>query len=138
MSEQRPFRDAQELFDAADRTWWNLSKEDWLEAFRSHPKIGERKAARASSEQSSNWSEEEQAGARDSSRESLDELAELNRRYEEKFGHIFIICATGKTGNEMLAALRERMSNDEDTELRIAAEEQRLITRLRLEKLLNR
>ncbi len=134
---RRPFRDASELMLTADAAWWSLGPEDWLEAFRSHPKIGEKKAEAATSEQARRWSEGEQSGTRAAAPQTLDELAEANRAYEERFGHIFIICATGKTAEEMLAALRARLGNEPREELRVAAEEQRRITRLRLEKLLN-
>ena len=138
MCEERPFRDTRALADAADRVWLGLGREDWLEAFRSHPKIGERRAARETGEGARRWSEEEQEGARDAGGDVLDALAEANREYERRFGHIFIVCATGKSAAEMLALLRRRLANDPDTELRVAAEEQRRITRLRLEKLLER
>jgi len=134
---RRPFGDAQELLTAADQVWWSLSERDWLEAFAAHPKIGGReKAARAQHAQAEGWSAEEQSGARDAAQATLDELAAANRSYEEKFGHIFIVCATGKTADEMLALLHARLSNNADTELRSAAAEQSKITRLRLEKLL--
>lgn len=133
---ERPFQDAQALFEAADRVWWSLEAEDWLEAFRSHPKIGERKAAAGAVEQSRRWSEDEQSATRSAARSTLDALAEANEAYADRFGYIFIICATGKSTEEMLAALHERLSHDDATELRIAAEEQRRITHLRLRKLL--
>lgn len=133
----RPYADAGELFEAGERGWWDLGREDWLEAFRSHPKIGGRKSEAGVSEQSQRWSEGEQAGARDAARATLDALTEANRVYEEKFGFIFIVCATGKTADEMLALLRARLGNEHEEELRIAAREQSKITRLRLEKLLN-
>jgi OHCU decarboxylase len=133
---QRPFHETQELLTAADDIWRNLSEDDWLEAFAAHPKIGGRKAAREQNAQAAKWSEQEQSGARDADAKTLDELAEANRLYEEKFGHIFIVCATGKTAVEMLALLRTRLPNDASVELSNAAEEQRRITRLRLEKLL--
>jgi len=134
---QRPFGETQELVAAADDIWRNLSRRDWLEAFAAHPKIGGRKAAQEPEDaQAQIWSEQEQSGARDAERATLDELAEANRVYEEKFGHIFIVCATGKTAAEMLALLRDRLPNDAGIELSNAAEEQRKITRLRLEKLL--
>jgi len=134
---RRPFADASELMLTADAAWWSLGPADWLEAFRSHPKIGGRKAEAATSEQARAWSEGEQSGTRAAPPETLAELAEANRAYEERFGHIFIVCATGKTAEEMLDALRARLGNDPQEELRVAAEEQRCITRLRLEKLLN-
>jgi OHCU decarboxylase len=133
---QRPFDDTRELLQAADEIWWSLGAQDWLEAFAAHPKIGGRKAAREQDTQAQSWSEQEQSGAREAEQATLDELAEANRAYEERFGHIFIVCATGKTAGEMLALLRARLPNDAATELRNAAEEQRKITRLRLEKLL--
>lgn len=137
VSEQRPFRDPEELYEKADRVWSRLDREDWLEAFRSHPKIGERKAARETGEEARRWSEQEQKGTSDTARETLDELAEANREYEQRFGHIFIVCATGKSAGEMLEILRGRLGNGPEKELRVAAEEQRKITRLRLQKLLS-
>lgn len=136
MSARCPFRDENELYETAEAVWWSLKPSDWLEAFRSHPKIGEKKAASPASDEARRWSEKEQSGTLDASAETLDALAEANRLYEERFGYIFIVCATGKTAPEMLALLRERLHNEPDAELRIAAEEQRRITRLRLEKLL--
>ena len=127
MAESRPFRDLSALRDAADRIGSSLGREDWLEAFAAHPRIGEK---------GSRWSEAEQAGARGADRETLAALVEANRRYESRFDHIFIVCATGKSAAEMLELLRARIDNDPETELRIAAEEQRKITNLRLEKLL--
>ena len=120
----------------ADRVWWSLTPDDWLEAFRSHPKIGEKKAGEKVSTQSQQWSGQEQAGVSRASQDTVDSLAALNRAYEQKFGFIFIICATGKTPDEMLAALQERLQHDSDTELRLAAAEQAKITELRLKKLL--
>ena len=136
VAEQRPFQDARRMFEAADLVWWKLKREDWLEAFRSHPRIGEREAERDTGEASRSWSEEEQSGTHDSRRETLQEMSRLNRAYEERFGHIYIVCATGKGTEEMLELLRRRLTNDPETELCVAAEEQRRITRLRLTKLL--
>jgi OHCU decarboxylase len=137
MSAQRPFQDASALLAAADRVWRGLGREDWLEAFASHPKIGEARAARETGEEARRWSEQEQTGARAAPAEVLAQLAEVNRAYERRFSHIYIVCATGKSAAEMLALARQRLANDADTELRVAAEEQRRITRLRLEKMLN-
>lgn len=133
---RRPFRTEEELFEAADRVWGGLSPEDWLEAFRGHPKIGERKAAAEVSEEARRWSEREQAGASVARPATLAALGAGNRVYEEKFGFIFIVCAQGKSAEEMLAALEARLHNERGAELRVAAEQQRLITRLRLQKLL--
>ncbi len=140
MTAARPFAANDALFATADDIWWSLSAEDWLEAFRVHPKIGEKKAASAQAaqaEQAQNWSAEEQSGIANASLRTKDELARLNRQYEDRFGFIFIVCASGKSSEEMVAILNSRICNDRDNELRIAAEEQRKITRLRLEKLLN-
>lgn len=132
MLRRRPFGDDAALFDAADESWWSLDADDWLEAFAGHPRIGEREATAS---EAAEWSREEQSGVAGAAAETRRALAEANRAYEEKFGRVFLICATGKSAAEMLAALRERMANDPETELRVAAEEQRKITRLRLEKL---
>ena len=125
-----------EMIADADRVWWSLGAQDWLEAFHSHPKIGEQKAAAATAVEAQQWCEAEQSGIRDSAQQTLDDLAKLNHAYEEKFGYIFIVCASGKSCEELLAILRERLSNDPVEELRIAAAEQAKITRLRLRKLL--
>jgi OHCU decarboxylase len=128
---RRPYGDAADLLEAADQIWWSLEPADWLEAFAGHPRIGEKKTGE---DRSRRWSEEEQAGAASAEEAVLAELAEANRIYDERFGHIFIVCATGKSAGEMLGLLRARQENDPETELRIAAEEQRKITRLRLLK----
>ena len=133
----RPFGDARQLLAEGERVWFELDREDWLEAFRSHPRIGERKAEAGVSVEARRWSEGEQSRARDASAETRDALAAANREYEEKFGFIFIVCATGKTAAEMLAILRDRLKNDRETELRVAAAEQWRITELRVGKLLN-
>ena len=137
MTEQRPYESLAELTRAANDIWWSLNHDNWLEAFRSHPKIGEKKAAEQVSGQSQNWSGQEQSGVRDANQDMIDSLAQLNREYEEKFGFIFIVCATGKSAAEMLAILRERLPNEIDAELPIAAAEQAKITELRLKKLVN-
>jgi OHCU decarboxylase len=136
MSDARPFASADDLTAKADSIWWSLQAADWLEAFRAHPKIGEQKAAAVQSEQARNWSTQEQSGVQDAVTETKAALAAGNQQYEARFGFIFIVCATGKSSAEMLAILNDRLQNDSDTELREAAEEQRKITRLRLEKLL--
>jgi allantoicase len=128
MAESRPFLDWPHLVGVSDRTWWSLGREDRLEAFAAHPRIGEK---------GGRWSEQEQAGASGADAETVAALVEANRLYESRFDHIFIVCATGKTAEEMLGLLRERLPNDPDTEMRIATGEQRKITTLRLEKLLS-
>jgi 2-oxo-4-hydroxy-4-carboxy-5-ureidoimidazoline decarboxylase len=123
----RPFANDDAVVESALAIWRSLSREDWLEAFARHPRIG----ARATSD----WSAREQSGmirATESVRARIDAL---NRDYEARFGHVFLICATGKGPEEMLAALEERLGNDPDTELRIAVEEQAKILTRRLAKL---
>jgi OHCU decarboxylase len=132
----RPFNSMDELLDAADLAWWSLDSSDWLEAFSHHPQIGERQSERPQAAKASRWSEEEQAGTLDAEAETSEALAAANRAYFEKFGYIFIVCATGKTSGEMLSLCEQRLSNDAAAELRNAAEEQRRITHLRLQKLL--
>ena len=136
MATKRPFHDLPELLSMADAIWWSLDAEDWLEAFSRHPKIGEKESARAQVREAQQWSEHEQAGTNTAAEETRAALAAANREYEKKFGYIYIVCATGKTADEMLSILRERLQNDAERELRIAAEEQRRITHLRLQKLL--
>lgn len=133
---ERPFRSLDQLIASSDRMWWSLEPADWLEAFHSHPKIGEKKAAAPTTAKAQQWSEDEQSGISNSAPETIDDLAQSNREYEEKFGYIFIVCASGKSSEEMLAILRERLDNDPHEELRNAAAEQAKITQLRLIKLL--
>jgi OHCU decarboxylase len=138
----RPFGSLRELADEADRVWRSLSREDWLEAFAAHPKIGNVAGTGPAGlhpppNLQLSWSREEQGGTRGASPETLANLADANRDYEERFGHIFIVCASGRNAAEMLALAQARLANDPGTELAIAAEEQRKITRLRLEKLLS-
>jgi allantoicase len=129
-----PFRTDAGLYEASDEVWRSLDPRDWLEAFGAHPKIGERKAGQP--ERSARWSDAEQAGARAADGDVLAAIAEANRQYESRFGYIFIVCATGKSADEMLDLARARFDNDPEAELHVAAEEQRRITRLRLERLL--
>jgi len=136
MVEQRPFASPLELFEAADKIWAELDSEDWLEAFRHHPAIGQKRAKAKQSATASRWSAKEQSAAQGAAQEVLAALAAENKAYAQKFGYVFLICATGKTSEEILKALQQRMPNDPEIELPIAAEEQRNITRLRLEKLL--
>jgi OHCU decarboxylase len=137
MAEARPFVNQEALFAKADEVSLSLTDEDWLEAFRAHPKIGEKKAAAAQSPQEKNWSAEEQSGVAAASASTVAQIAEGNREYEARFGFIFIVCASGKSSGEMLSILNQRLPNDPATELKVAAQEQQQITRLRLEKLLN-
>ena len=128
MAAARPFGTRDALHAAAERIWWTLDPDDWREAFAAHPRIGERRDA--------GWSAEEQARAQSASHATRAALAAANAEYEARFGFIFIVCATGKTGDAILAAAKRRLLNDAETELRTAAAEQAAITRLRLDKLL--
>ncbi len=130
----RPYADFESLVAAADRVWLALSPDDWREAFSKHPRIGERAAKTPSLEH--RWSEGEQSRAREAAPPVLAELAAANAEYESRFGHVFLICATGKSADEILQRARARLHNDPESELRVAAEEQRRITHLRLRKLL--
>lgn len=136
MSEARPFASLEEVSSKADEIWSALSGEDWLEAFRAHPQIGGRKAEATQSHQAATWSAQEQYQAQQAADEVKAAIATGNRAYEHKFGFIFIICASGKSAGQILASLNGRLPNDPETEIRIAAEEQRKITQLRLNKLL--
>jgi OHCU decarboxylase len=122
------FPNAKEVFATGDSIWWSLGPTDWREAFRAHPKIGDRG--------SHQWSREEQAAARHASEATLTELRELNRAYEERFGYIFIICANGRGAHSILEALKARIGNAPEVEIRIAAEQQLEITHLRLKRIL--
>ena len=139
MAARRPFPDVTTLLAASDETWSNLTAADWLEAFRSHPRIGESGSAQSGSAQSASaqsdtWSAQEQKNVAAASDAVKIALADANRDYEQRFRHIFIVCATGKSAPEILEVLRRRLQNDDATELHEAAEEQRQITRLRLTK----
>lgn len=127
MATSRPFSSEDELFESTDRVFKELSEEDWLEAFRTHPRIGEAARGQAAREQS---------GARGASEEVLAALAGANRDYERRFGYIFIVCASGRSAEEMLAVCRGRLHNSPAEELAVAAEEQKKITRLRLRRVL--
>ena len=132
MASNRPFDNLEALFITSDTVWLNLTEQDWQQAFDSHPRIGEHKA-KAATEQSAKWSEGEQSAAR-SNDTTQAALATANQQYEATFGRIFLICATGKSAEEILAALETRLNNDPATELREAVEQQRQITQLRLRK----
>lgn len=132
----RPYADAEALYEAADRIWADLAREDWLEAFAQHPRIGDLDSLKAKYANTKLWAEGEQAGAADASLSVLEALAKGNQQYEARFGYLFIVCATGKRADEMHAILEARLPNDPEREIRVAAEEQRKITRIRLEKLI--
>ncbi len=136
MAGRRPFAGIDALLKAASEFWAGLSPSDWLEAFRHHPRIGDKESLRRKFASTGAWASQEQAGTAGADEEVLDELARSNALYEEKFGFIFIVCATGRSAGEMLADLKKRLGNDPEAELRVAAAEQDKIIRLRLLKLL--
>ncbi len=136
MLARRPFGSTAALREAADDVWTGTTEDDWLESFRAHPRIGERHAAAAQGTVAKGWSAGEQAAVSAASDDARTALAEVNRAYEERFGVIYIVCASGRGPDELLAVARGRLGNDRDAELRVAAAEQHRITRLRLEKLL--
>lgn len=136
MAAAAPFADPGELLRAADASWAQCVEADWLEAFRAHPRIGERKAHADTGAQAARWSTQEQAAVSASADETRAALAEINQRYEERFGFIYIVCAAGRSPDELLSLARERLTNTREEELRNAAAEQHKILRLRLEKLL--
>jgi OHCU decarboxylase len=136
MEMRRPFAEMDALLAAASEVWWALDPADWDDAFAAHPRIGERKAAPAQDARAAAWSAQEQSGAMSAGEDAAAALAEGNRAYEQRFGRIYIVCATGKTADQMLEILRQRLGNDDRAEQRVAAGEQAKITRLRLKKLL--
>jgi len=127
----RPYRDVDALLAAAEDAWADLKPGQWLDAFKAHPRIGERGG------HAPQRSEREQAGLAKGSASTLAALAAENREYEKRFGHVFLIAAAGRGADEILHSLRMRMKNDPYTELEVAASEQRKITRLRLMALVN-
>jgi 2-oxo-4-hydroxy-4-carboxy-5-ureidoimidazoline decarboxylase len=135
MTGKRPFASIAQAVNEADRVWASLRAEDWLEAFAAHPRIGDSGMdTRMTLAGTADWSLIEQAGVSSAGPDVRDRLAAANREYEARFGYIFIVCATGKSAEEMLALLERRMTHSPGDELAIAAEEQRKITRLRLGK----
>ena len=134
MLRRRPFGSDEAILAAGRDVWWSLEPSDWREAFTHHPKIGDKEALRSKFADTRALSESEQAEVSSASEAVLDALATGNRDYEERFGFIFIVCATGRGAEEMLALLRARITNDPATEIRIAAEEQANITALRLSR----
>jgi OHCU decarboxylase len=133
MVAQRPIPDVIGLSMTADRIWAKMLEPDWMEAFACHPRIGARKVSSAT-RQSAEWSRQEQSSTNTASDQVLNELAEANELYEQRFGFTYIVCATGKSADEMLAILSRRLSSDRASELREAAEQQRQIMQVRLGK----
>ena len=136
MCEKRPFANAEEVYSLANSIWNQLGKEDFLEAFSHHPQIGaSREALEKKFPSTKGWSAQEQAGMQQANDDVIDRLVRGNKAYLEAFGYIFIVCATGKSAEEMCALLEERLGNDPQQELYVAAAEQAKITIIRLEKL---
>ena len=136
MNQNRPFQDKNEVHQKAKSIWFSLSSDDWLEAFTHHPKIGDIDSLRKKFHNTKSISKNEQSGLNDAEKSILKDLAESNQLYEDRFGFIFIVCAAGKSADEMLALIKIRLKNNMDTEMLNAANEQNKITQLRLKKLL--
>ena len=135
MADLRPFDSEDRLLEAADAAWAGLADSDWLEAFASHPRIGDLGELRARFASTAAWAAGEQSGVSHADEATLRALAEGNREYEARFGHTFIVCATGKTAEEMLSLLRRRLGNDSEAERAVASREQAKIARIRARKL---
>lgn len=135
MVKQRPFMDALQLTQTAETVWETMGEADWREAFEHHPKIGDVDNLRRKFASTAAWAENEQASISSADEATIESLAKGNADYQKKFGFIFIVCATGKTADEMLYLLQNRINNDPADEIRIAAGEQAQIMKVRLEKL---
>ncbi|MBT4283381.1 MAG: 2-oxo-4-hydroxy-4-carboxy-5-ureidoimidazoline decarboxylase [Candidatus Marinimicrobia bacterium] len=136
MNQSRPFQNKNEVYQKAKSIWFSLKSEDWLEAFTHHPKIGDIDSLRAKFHNTKSLSETEQSGVNNATESTLKNLAKSNQLYEDKFGFIFIVCATGKSADEMLALIKMRLKNHAEIEMKNAAKEQHKITQLRLKALL--
>ena len=132
-----PADDMVELLNDAEDEWYGCSEADWLQAFAQHPKIGDMESLKKKFASTAGWAGVEQAAVAAASQQTLEALAKGNEEYEQKFGFIFIVCATGKSADEMLQMLQERLPNSREEEIQIAAEEQNKITQLRIQKLLS-
>ncbi len=136
MLAQRPFEQESDLFQKAEQIWFALDQSDWLEAFEGHPQIGDLASLKKKFTPSKAWSQQEQSGISEASEQCLIALKHGNETYQQKFGYIFLVCATGKSAEEILNSLTRRLSNRPDDEIKVAASEQNKIIKLRLEKLL--
>lgn len=134
MAARRPFAGSEPLLQAAREIWQSLDPSDWMEAFASHPRIGDSRTVPSAAAKSQQWSAQEQRQIADGDAAAKAALADANREYERRFGRIFIVCATGKTPHEILQILRRRLQNEESGELREAADEQQQITQIRIRK----
>ena len=134
LAAKRPITNDSTLLETSNAVWFSLPEEAWQQAFDSHPRIGQKHAQTHATEESLRWSAQEQRTALSEDEAAKLALEEANRHYEQRFGRIFIVCATGKPAREILSILDQRMTNDASTELREAAEQQRQITELRLRR----
>ncbi len=130
-----PFDSVSAIKATSDKIWSSCLQSDLLEAFTHHPKIGDAKSLAEKFATTQKWASGEQAAVSDAPKETLENLAKGNVEYEKKFGYIFIVCATGKSAEEMLNLLSNRLPNAPEQEIRIAAKEQNKITHIRIEKL---
>lgn len=137
MESLRPFENIKSLLKLSLKVWNELSESDWQEAFSHHPKIGDLESLKKKFSTTREWAEQEQKGSAEASMAVLRALALGNQTYENRFGYIFIVCATGKKAEEMLAILESRLNNSSEIEIKIAAGEQAKITQIRLEKLIH-
>lgn len=135
MIKNRPYKDENDFFQKVEKNWWTASKADWLEAFSHHPRIGDIKTLETKFANTKNWASSEQGSVAEANQSIIKALYDNNIAYEKKFGYIFIVCATGKSAEEMLSILKMRVKNDPEIEIKKAAEENIKITKLRLEKL---
>jgi 2-oxo-4-hydroxy-4-carboxy-5-ureidoimidazoline decarboxylase len=132
MIDHGDFVSDENLIEISEKIWFSLKKEDWLEAFRHHPKIGDINSLKEKYSVSKDLAESEQAGVKTASMDTLTELSKFNDEYEKKFGYIFIVCATGKSAEEMLSIIKSRINNDPEEEIMNAMKEQNEITKIRL------
>lgn len=130
-----PMDDLVEMLEDAEEQWYECTPADWKEAFTHHPKIGDVDSLTKKFASTAEWAFDEQSAAILASQQVIADLAAANEAYEEKFGYIFIVCATGKTADEMLNILQQRLSNTPEDEIKIAMDEQNKITLIRLQKL---
>ena len=137
MLKRRPFPHLDNLLSMGEQIWDALEKQDWLESFSHHPKIGDLHSLKKKYSSTRVWAAGEQSGMQEAESKTIDELASGNKSYEDKFGYIFIVCATGKSAEQMLMLLKERLNNTLEEELVLAANEQMKITNIRLKKLLS-
>ena len=137
MAARRPFRSRAKARATADELWRTLGPDDFRAAFARHPRIGESTSAETQSATGRDWSAAEQSGAATASAQIHAEFAKANTAYEARFGHIYIVSATGRSADELLAMARARMAHDPAREIEVAGRELREIMLVRLEKVLS-